>query len=235
MERIAKVLARHGIASRRQAEEMIYQGRVTVNGTLLETPAFLVKEGDHITVDGEGIGSELPTRLWVFYKPRGVVTTHYDPEDRATLFSLLPSHLPRVISVGRLDMMSEGLILLTTSGTLSRYLEHPTSKVPRTYEVRIFGRLIPRQLLLLKDGITIDGVTYGPIKAEVISHTESNTWVSMTLYEGKNREIRRIFEFLGYHISRLVRIGYGPFTLGDMEPEDLHEVDPLLVHLPEKA
>jgi 23S rRNA pseudouridine2605 synthase len=157
VERIGKVLARHGVASRRQAEEMIRLGRVRVNGTVLSTPACVVGPQDTIHVDGASLSQEPPTRLWVFHKPCGVVTTHHDPEGRTTLFSLLPPRLPRVISVGRLDMMSEGLILLTTSGALSRYLEHPTSKIPRTYDVRLFGTPKERQLDILKKGLTIEG------------------------------------------------------------------------------
>jgi 23S rRNA pseudouridine2605 synthase len=232
VERIAKVLAHHGVASRRQAEELIRAGHVTVNGEVLSTPAFLVGPDDLILVNGQPIGPQLPTRLWMFYKPRGVLTTHADPEGRPTLFSLLPKKLPRVISVGRLDMMSEGLILLTTSGTLSRYLELPSSKIPRTYKVRVFGTLKAHQLMILKKGVCIEDVNYGPIDAKIIEQTSSNTWVEMTLYEGKNREIRRIFEFLGYQISRLIRISYGPFHLEDLQPQGLQEVDPLLIRMP---
>lgn len=231
MQRIAKVLAQYGVASRRGAEKIIHEGRVHVNGQILETPAYLVGEHDTILIDGNPLGQKLSTRLWVFHKPTGVVTTHHDPQGRPTLFSLLPKTLPRLISVGRLDLMSEGLILLTTSGSLARTLEHPSSGVPRTYKVRLYGRLAPRHLETLSQGLTIDGVHYGGIKAKIIGEGGANTWVEMVLREGKNREIRKIMEFFGYKINRLMRTAYGPYKLDGLGVKGLKEVDPLLVHL----
>lgn len=232
MDRIAKVLARRGVASRRKIEEMIGRGLISVNGEVLTTPAFLVSEKDVICVNGQQIPSTDPVEaLWIFHKPRGVLTTNYDPDGRPTLFELLPKSMPRVVSVGRLDMMSEGLILLTNSGELSRYLEMPSSNISRKYEVRIFGSVKDEELHGLKSGIEINGVRYGPIIAKVIESGRSNTWISMTLYEGKNREIRRIMEFFGYQVNRLVRTSYGPFDLGDMEPGSLKKADMTLLNI----
>lgn len=235
MERIAKVLARHGIASRRQAEVLIEQGRVQINGAVLQTPAYGVQEHDLIYVDGKLLNPEPAPRLWMFYKPRGVLTTHYDPQGRPILFDLLPTTLPRVISVGRLDMMSEGLILLTNSGSLSRHLEHPSSNLERTYHVRVYGAVKQSALQGLAKGIEVEGITYGPIQAHIVQKSGANTWIQMSLWEGKNREIRKIMTFLGLQVNRLIRINYGPFALGSLQPQELMETDPLLIKsLPEK-
>lgn len=230
MTRIAKVLAHHGVASRRQAENLILEGRVRVNHTVLTTPAFVVKDTDYITVDHQPLKEKPALRLWVFHKPSGVVTTHQDPEGRPTLFSLLPKKLPRVISVGRLDLKSEGLILLTTSGDLSRRLEHPRSAIPRVYHVRVFGHLNPRHLDLMKKGLTLEGIHYQGINASIISGGRTNTWLKMILYEGKNREIRKIMDHFGYKVSRLIRVSYGPYDLDHTPPGHLREVDPVLLN-----
>jgi pseudouridine synthase len=229
-ERLAKAIARHGICSRRDAERLIAEGQVCVNGTLIETPATLVTEADRITVKGQLLETKQPTRLWVFYKPTGVVTTHKDPQGRPTVFSLLPNDLPdHIISVGRLDLMTEGLLLLTNDGEFARKLEHPSSAIPRTYEVRVYGRLDEQKLRRLWRGVDIDGVSYGPIDCTILTQEGSNTWLEMTIKEGKNREIRNIIHYLGGHVNRLIRVAYGPYTLETLSKHDLVEVSPDLV------
>lgn len=224
-ERLAKVMARSGVCSRREAERWIADGRVTVNETLIETPATLVVPTDMIEVDGRLLPKKEKTRMWLFHKPRGVVTTHFDPEGRETLFDLLPRHLPNhVISVGRLDLMSEGLILLTNDGELARKLEHPESEIPRIYQVRIFGHLDPLGLEQLTKGITVNGVDYGPIQWRRGPQKGDNQWLEMTLTEGKNREIRKVIDHIGGRVNRLIRVAYGPFKLGDLELGKLKEI-----------
>ena len=226
-ERLAKVMARSGVCSRREAERWIADGRVKVNETLIDTPATLVVPMDVIEVDGKLLPKKEKTRVWVFHKPRGVVTTHFDPEGRETLFDLLPRHLPdHVISVGRLDLMSEGLILLTNDGELARKLEHPSSEIPRIYQVRIFGTLDPRGLEQLTQGITVNGIDYGPIQWRQGPRKGNNQWLEMTLTEGKNREIRKVIDHIGGRVNRLIRVSYGPFKLGDLEIAGVEEVPP---------
>tara|TARA_R110002095_G_scaffold190311_1_gene168015 strand:- start:3029 stop:3754 length:726 start_codon:yes stop_codon:yes gene_type:complete len=224
-ERLAKVMARAGVCSRREAERWIADRRVRVNEVLIETPATLVLSKDTIEVDGVALPKKQKTRLWMFHKPRGIVTTHFDPEGRETLFDLLPSHLPdHIISVGRLDLMSEGLILLTNDGELARKLEHPSSEVPRVYQVRVFGHLDPSGLEQLTKGITVNGVDYGPIRWRQGPRKGDNQWIEMTLTEGKNREIRKVIDHIGGRVNRLIRVTYGPFKLGDLEVAQLKEV-----------
>lgn len=223
-ERIAKFLSRAGVSSRRDAERMILDGRVRVNGVLLTTPACLVGAEDKVEVDGTLIAQKEQTRVWLYYKPVGLVTTHKDPEGRATVFEYLPKDMPRVISVGRLDLNSEGLLLLTNSGEFAHMAEHPKTGWPRTYRVRVYGDVDEQALSQLKDGITVDGVHYKSITAELTSQSNRNAWVLMTLHEGKNREIRKVMNHLGLQVNRLIRIAYGPFELGKMEPEDVREV-----------
>lgn len=227
--RLAKRIADAGICSRRDAERMIEEGRVTVNDIRIDTPATLVTPKDYVRVDGELIARAAgAARLFLYHKPRGELTATKDPEGRPTLFDNLPKNLPRLISIGRLDLDSEGLILLTNSGALSRQLELPSSHIPRTYRVRILGTLQPENIEKLAQGVTVEGIAYGPITARPETRTTDgrNTWVEVTLHEGKNREIRRVFEALGHSVSRLIRHGYGPFTLGRLPRGTLMEIKP---------
>lgn len=227
-ERVAKRLARAGVCSRRDAERLIGEGRVAVNGRVLDSPALNVTDQDIIVVDGETVGGKAPTRLWRYHKPDGLVTSHSDEKGRDTIFDHLPEDLPRVISVGRLDLNSEGLLLLTNNGALSRHLELPATGWTRKYRVRAFGRVTQQDLDTLKKGVTVDGVSYGPIDAVLEKNDtpdrKSNIWIQMTLREGKNREIRRVLGALGLEVNRLIRISYGPFHLGDLEAGDVAEV-----------
>lgn len=223
-ERISKRIARAGICSRRDAERLIAEGRVAVNGQTLASPAFNVTENDVITVDGDVIAGKEPARLWRYHKPKGLVTSHRDEKNRDTIFDHLPKNLPRVISVGRLDMNSEGLLLLTNDGELSRHLEMPATGWTRKYRVRAFGRITQPVLDELKNGITVDGIHYGPIEATLDKQQGSNVWIDMTLREGKNREIRRVLSYLGLEVNRLIRTSYGPFHLSDLAEEAVEEV-----------
>jgi 23S rRNA pseudouridine2605 synthase len=223
-ERIAKVMARAGLCSRRDAEAWIANGRVTLNGKVLTSAAINVGKKDAVLVDGQPLPEKQLTRVWLYYKPKGLMTTSYDPEGRATVFDNLPADMPRVISVGRLDLNSEGLLLLTNDGELARKLELPTTAWIRRYRVRVNGRFDPKLLEGLKDGIEIDGVRYGSIEAAFERQQGANAWLTMALTEGKNREIRRICQHFGWPVSRLIRVGYGPFVLGDMEPGQVQEV-----------
>lgn len=223
-ERIAKVMANAGLCSRRDAEKWILAGRVTVNGQLLDTPAFTVSVEDEICVDGHVIGAPEMPRLWCYHKKAGVMTTHRDPQGRPTVFENLPSYLPRVISVGRLDFNSEGLLLLTNSGTLSRAMELPSNGWRRKYRVRVHGKITPQIIGRLKKGVKIQGVFYAPCELSVEKEQGTNTWVMMTLTEGKNREIRRLMEFFGLQVTRLIRISYGPFQLGNLPAGEVREI-----------
>jgi 23S rRNA pseudouridine2605 synthase len=216
--RIAKALARAGLCSRREAERWIAEGRVSVNGKILKTPAFEVGPGDKVLVDGAPLPSKEPVRLWRYYKPRGLVTTHKDPQGRETVFANLPPELPRVVSVGRLDFNSEGLLLLTNDGALARHLELPATGWLRRYRVRAHGRVSQADLDALKGGVEIEGVRYGAIEATLDSVQGANAWLTMGLREGKNREVRRILAHLGLEVNRLIRISYGPFQLLDLKP-----------------
>ncbi|MBF0129231.1 MAG: rRNA pseudouridine synthase [Alphaproteobacteria bacterium] len=223
-DRIAKVLARAGVCSRREAERMIAEGRVAVGGKVLSTPAVVVREGDSIQVDGKLLPAKTPTRLWRYNKPRGLVTTHKDTENRPTVFAHLPPELGRVISVGRLDLTSEGLLLLTNDGGLARELELPARGWLRRYRVRVHGTVEPERLARLEQGVTVDGVSYGSIKALLERVQGSNAWLIVSLREGKNREIRRVMEYLGLSVSRLIRVSYGPFQLGNLPDGAVEEV-----------
>lgn len=223
-ERIAKVLARAGICSRRDAERLIAEGRVSVNGHVLDTPAIKVTGREDIRVDGKPVGKAESTRLWLYHKPAGLVTSHRDEQGRDTIFEHLPKGMPRVISVGRLDLNSEGLLLLTNNGELSRHLELPATGWARTYRVRAFGDIDEHGIDALARGMTVDGVRYGPIEATVTQKKGSNFWMMMTLHEGKNREIRRVLSVLGLTVNRLIRVSYGPFALVDLKPEEVQEV-----------
>lgn len=224
-DRIAKVLARAGVASRRDAEKMIAEGRIKVNGEKLTTPAFKVPAGAVIQVDGQVVGAAAATRLWRYHKPAGLVTSHKDEKGRATVFEQLPSTLPRVISIGRLDLTSEGLLLLTNDGALARKLELPETGWTRRYRVRFFGTIKQEELDKLSNGVTVEGVRYGPIEATLERSTGQNSWANVGLKEGKNREVRRVFEHFGLRVSRLIRTAYGPFQLGDLAEGEVAEVN----------
>lgn len=217
-DRIAKVMARAGLCSRREAERWIEGGRVRINGKRLKSPAYDVARRDRIEVDGQPLPAREPVRLWRYFKPRGLVTTHRDPQERKTVFDALPDSLPRVISVGRLDYNTEGLLLLTNDGDLARYLELPTTGWLRRYRVRAHGRITDDQLKTLSEGITVEGVKYGPIEASRDSQQGANQWLTLGLREGKNREVRRVLGALGLEVNRLIRISYGPFQLLDLKP-----------------
>jgi 23S rRNA pseudouridine2605 synthase len=223
-ERIAKVMARAGLCSRREAERWIEDGRVSVGGTILKSPACVLDGTEKVLVDGKPLPGKEPTRLFRFHKPRGLVTTHSDPQGRTTIFDRLPADLPRLISVGRLDLASEGLILLTNDGELARRLTLPRSGWVRRYRVRVFGRADPPRLAALAKGITLDGVHYGAIEARVDRQQGDNAWLTVSITEGKNREIRKVFEHLGWPVSRLIRVAFGPFQLGHLAIGALDEI-----------
>ncbi|MBF0305713.1 MAG: rRNA pseudouridine synthase [Alphaproteobacteria bacterium] len=223
-ERIAKRLARAGLCSRREAERWIGEGRVAVNGKVLDTPAVTVGETDIVVVDGKPLPEAEKTRLWRFHKRAGLMTTHSDPEGRLTVFEKLPEDMPRVISIGRLDYSSEGLLLLTNDGGLARQLELPSTGWVRRYRVRVHGIVDPVILLGLEKGVTIDGQSYGPIKALLDRQQGSNAWLTVSLREGKNREIRKVMEHLGWTVTRLIRVAYGPFQLGVLGEGEVEEV-----------
>ena len=223
-ERIAKVLARAGVCSRREAERWIADGRIAVDGKILTTPAVLVTAASIIQVDGAVMREAEPTRVWRYHKPIGLLTTHNDPQGRPTVFDTLPPSMGRVISVGRLDYNSEGLLLLTNDGELARRLEMPSTAWTRRYRVRIHGRPKDEDLAKLKRGIEIDGVRYGSIEAELDRQQGSNAWVTLALNEGKNREIRKVMEHLGWPVTRLIRVTYGPFQLGNLDEGRVEEV-----------
>lgn len=223
-ERIAKVIARAGVCSRRDAERLIAAGRVQVDGKVLDSPAVNVSPQAQVVVDGTPLPAALPTRLWRHHKPRGVVTTARDPQGRPTVFDSLPAGLPRLLSVGRLDLTSEGLLLLTTDGALKRRLELPATGWTRRYRVRVHGRVDPEKLRALAGGISVDGLDYGPIQAALERQTGANAWLSVALKEGKNREVRRVLEHLGLTVNRLIRVSYGPFQLGGLQPGAIEEV-----------
>lgn len=240
-ERIAKVIARAGVASRRDAEKLIAEGRVAVDGKVLSSPAYNVVPGQTVTVNGKPLPDAEPSRLWLYHKPKGLVTSHRDPQGRTTVFASLPASLPRVISVGRLDYNSEGLLLLTNDGEIARRLELPSTGWLRRYRVRVHGAPAQNVLDRLDQGITVDGIAYGSIKATVDKVQGSNAWLTMTLREGKNREIRKVLEFFGMPVSRLIRVAYGPFQLGQLEEGAVREVtgkvlrEQLGIKKPEKA
>ena len=223
-QRIAKLLARAGVASRREVERMIAEGRIALDGKVLETPATLLRSLHGVTVDGEPVAPPAPARLFLFHKPSGLLTTERDPAGRPTIYDRLPADLPRLVPVGRLDLNTEGLLLLTTDGGLKRQLELPATGVERAYRARAYGEVAQAQLEELIEGVEIDGMRYGPIDANLERRTGANTWIEMILTEGKNREVRRVLEHLGLEVSRLIRTRYGPFLLGDLQPGQIGEV-----------
>ena len=223
-ERIAKYLARAGIASRREAEKLIEQGIVTVNGEVLTSPAFKVIEGMDVRVDGARVKTKEPPRLWRYHKPAGLVTTHKDPQGRPTVFEALAERLPRVISIGRLDLTTDGLLLLTNDGALARQLELPANAWVRRYRIRAYGRVTQAALDRLGDGVTIDGVDYKPIKAKLDQVKGGNVWITASITEGKNREVRKVMDHLGLTVNRLIRTAFGPFQLGALAEGAVEEV-----------
>lgn len=223
-ERIAKYLARAGVASRREAERLIEQGIVTVDGVTLTTPAFKVTADMDIRVDGTRVKSKEPPRLWRYHKPSGLVTTHKDPQGRPTVFDAVAGRLPRVISIGRLDLTTEGLLLLTNDGGLARQLELPSNGWTRRYRIRAYGKTDQNALDRLMDGVEIDGVAYRPIRAKLDSGKGGNQWITASINEGKNREIRKVMEHLGLKVNRLIRTAFGPFQLGGLDEGGLDEI-----------
>lgn len=225
-ERIAKYLARAGLCSRREAERWIAEGRVSVDGKAIDTPATKVDTRSKVAVDGKPVAAAAQSQLWRYHKPRGLICTHKDPQGRPTVFEKMPPDMPRVVSVGRLDLNSEGLLLLTNDGTLARRLEHPSNGWVRRYRVRVFGTVDPAGLAALEDGVTVDGVAYGSIRAAIDHVQGRNAWLTVALAEGKNREVRRVLEHLDLSVSRLIRISYGPFQLGHLARGEVAEVPP---------
>ena len=223
-ERIAKYLARAGVASRRDAEKLIAQGIVTVDGRTLETPAFKVTPEMDVRVDGVRVGEKSPTRVWRYHKPDGLVTTHKDPQGRRTVFEAVADRLPRVVSVGRLDLTTEGLLLLTNDGALARHMELPATGWARRYRVRAYGRVRQADLDALADGVEIDGVAYRPVRAVLDQAQGGNVWLTVSINEGKNREVRAICRHLGLQVNRLIRTAYGPFQLGRLRKGEVEEI-----------
>ena len=223
-ERLARRIARAGICSRREAERLIAEGRIMVNGEVVDTPARNVTTDDEVLFDGEPLPRPEPVRLWRYHKPAGLVVSNRDEKGRPTIFDRLPPELGRVVTVGRLDLNSEGLLLLTNDGRLARELELPSRGWTRRYRVRAFGRVNPKALEKLKEGVTVDGVRYGSIDARIDRVQGANTWMTFALREGRNREIRRICEHLGLKVNRLLRVSYGPFQLGDLKRGAVEEV-----------
>jgi len=223
-ERIARRMARAGLCSRREAERWIADGRVSLGGKKVTTPATLVGPTDHVTVDGKPLDAPQAARLWRYHKPKGVICTERDPQGRETVFDRLPKSLPRVLTIGRLDLNSEGLLLLTNDGALARKLELPSTGWTRRYRVRVFGRVDEERLEKLKRGVTVNGVRYGAIEARLERVQGANAWLDVALREGKNREVRRVLEPLGLTVNRLIRTGYGPFHLGNLKVNAVTEV-----------
>jgi 23S rRNA pseudouridine2605 synthase len=228
-ERIAKWLSRAGVASRRDAEKLVAEARVKLNNAVVTHPATFVTPGDIVQVNGTVIDNPDRTRLWRYHKPDGLMTTHKDPQGRPTVFEKLASQLPRVVSVGRLDLNSEGLLLLTNDGTLARRLELPSTGWLRRYRVRVHGEVSEQALKNLDRGLIIDGTRYGPIDAGLDSKKGSNAWLSVSIHEGKNREIRRVMAHLGLATTRLIRIAYGPFQLGNLTRGEIAEIPPRIL------
>ena len=224
-QRLSKKIARSGFSSRREAEKYIESGRVKVNGVIIKELSFQVGINDQIHIDGRRINKEGKTRLWKFHKPKGLITSHKDEKSRQTIFQILPKNLPRLITVGRLDLNSEGLLLLTNDGDLKRKLELPSSKIVRSYRVRAKGIANENKLSRLRQGITVDGIRYRPMELNIIYQNTSNVWLSVRLTEGKNREIRLSFQAIGLQVNKLIRTSFGPITLGKLDKGQIEEVE----------
>ena len=224
-QRLSKKIARSGFSSRREAEKYIESGRVKVNGAIIKELSFQVGINDQIHIDGRRISKEGKTRLWKFHKPKGLITSHKDEKSRQTIFQILPKNLPRLITVGRLDLNSEGLLLLTNDGDLKRTLELPSSKIVRSYRVRAKGVANENKLSRLRQGITVDGIRYRPMELNIIKQNTSNVWLSVRLTEGKNREIRLSFQAIGLQVNKLIRTSFGPITLGKLDKGQIEEVE----------
>jgi 23S rRNA pseudouridine2605 synthase len=223
-DRVAKAIARAGFCSRRDAEKLIVEGRVAVNGDTISTPALRVSRTDVIAIDGRPLNAPAPARLWRYHKPSGLVTTHRDPQGRPVVFANLPKTLPRVVSVGRLDLNSEGLLLLTNDGELARRMEAPSAGWIRRYRVRLFGTVLQADLDRLAQGVVIDGIKYGPIVADLERSKGVYSWATVSLKEGKNREVKRVMEWLGLKVARLIRVQFGPFYLGQLPEGAVEEI-----------
>ena len=224
-QRLSKKIARSGFSSRREAEKYIESGMVKVNGVIIKELSFQVGIDDQIHIDGQRINKEGKTRLWKFHKPKGLITSHKDEKSRQTIFQILPKNLPRLITVGRLDLNSEGLLLLTNDGDLKRKLELPSSKIVRSYRVRAKGIANENKLSRLRQGITVDGIRYRPMELNIIKQNTSNVWLSVRLMEGKNREIRHSFQAIGLQVNKLIRTSFGPITLGKLDKGQIEEVE----------
>ena len=224
-QRLSKKIARSGFSSRREAEKYIENGRVKVNGVIIKELFFQVGINDQIHIDGRRINKEGKTRLWKFHKPKGLITSHKDEKSRRTIFQILPKNLPRLITVGRLDLNSEGLLLLTNDGDLKRKLELPSSKIVRSYRVRAKGVANENKLSRLRQGITVDGIRYRPMELNIIKQSASNVWLSVRLMEGKNREIRLSFQAIGLQVNKLIRTSFGPIALGKLDKGQIEEVE----------
>ena len=224
-QRLSKKIARSGFSSRREAEKYIESGRVKVNGVIIKELSFQVGINDQIHIDGRRINKEGKTRLWKFHKPKGLITSHKDEKSRQTIFQILPKNLPRLITVGRLDLNSEGLLLLTNDGDLKRKLELPSSKIVRSYRVRAKGVANENKLSRLRQGITVDGIRYRPMELNIIKQNTSNVWLSVRLREGKNREIRLSFQAIGLQVNKLIRTSFGPIGLGKLDKGQIEEVE----------
>jgi 23S rRNA pseudouridine2605 synthase len=223
-ERIAKMIARAGICSSRDAEALIAAGRVAINGKAIDSPAVNVTVEDKVAVDGKLLPPVEPPRLWLYHKPAGLAVSHEDPQGRPTVFDALKAKLPRVVSVGRLDFNTEGLLLLTNDGEIERLLELPATGWVRRYRVRINGKVDKKKLESLKDGVVVDGIRYGPIEARADSAKGANSWLTIAIREGKNREVKKVCEFIGLKVARLIRVSFGPFQLGDLARGAVEEV-----------
>ena len=224
-QRLSKKIARSGFSSRREAEKYIESGRVKVNGVIIKELSFQVGINDQIHIDGRRINKEGKTRLWKFHKPKGLITSHKDEKSRQTIFQILPKYLPRLITVGRLDLNSEGLLLLTNDGDLKRKLELPSSEIVRSYRVRAKGVANENKLSRLRQGIIVDGIRYRPMELNIIKQNTSNVWLSVRLMEGKNREIRLSFQAIGLQVNKLIRTSFGPITLGKLDKGQIEEVE----------
>lgn len=227
-ERIAKYLSRMGVASRRQIEAMITEGRITVNGETLAHPATLVNDDDKITVDGTAVGEREAARMWLYHKPKNVMVCEHDPEGRTTIYDTLPPDMPRVMPIGRLDYATEGLLLLTNSGALKRHLELPSTGWLRRYRTRVMGEWREEYSAELAKGITVEGIQFGAIHAVVEARQKRDgrhVWLDVSLREGKNREVRRAMQYFGLHVNRLIRASYGPFQLGELPEGGVQEIN----------